>query len=124
MAETAVDQGLDQLLQSVAQYLPSGDQDIIRRAYDLAAEAHGRQRRASGDLYVTHPLAVAQILCDLRLDTASIVSALLHDVVEDTAVSLDEIEREFGPEVARIVDGVTKLDHVQWVSNGERPSVA
>ncbi len=124
MVEAAVDQGIDQLISSVAQYLSPADADTIRRAYSLAAEAHGRQRRASGDLYVTHPLAVAQILCELRLDTASIVAALLHDVVEDTAVNLAEIDRDFGPEVARIVDGVTKLDRVQWVSDGQRPAMA
>src|SRR5207237_1066678 len=81
-------------------------------------------QRATGEPYVTHPLAVAQVLCDLRLDRASIVAALLHDVVEDTAVQLTDIEREFGREVARIVDGVTKLDRVQWLSEGQRPSAA
>src|SRR5581483_7753763 len=124
MPETAVDQGIEQLLRSTGRYLSTDDIATIRRAYSLAAEAHGPQLRASGAPYVTHPLAVARILCDLRLDTASIVAALLHDVVEDTAVGLPEIERDFGHEVARIVDGVTKLDRVQWVSEGQRPAAA
>ena len=124
MVEAAADQSIGELIRSVTQYLPPADVEIIKRAYDVAAEAHRRQIRASGDPYVTHPVAVAQILTDIRLDTASIVAALLHDVVEDTTVSLAEIERQFGGEVARIVDGVTKLDHVQWPTDGARPASA
>ncbi|MEA2640251.1 MAG: diphosphokinase / guanosine-3,5-bis(diphosphate) 3-diphosphatase, partial [Chloroflexota bacterium] len=120
MAETAVDDGIDRLLANVAGYLPPTDVGTVQRAYEVASSAHGDQRRATGDPYVTHPIAVASILADLHLDTASITAALLHDVVEDTSLSLADIERDFGPEITRIVDGVTKLDRVQWVPGDQR----
>ncbi len=122
MLQTAVAEGTQQLERVVAQYLPEGDVAVIRRACDLAERAHGPQLRASGEPYVTHPLAVAMIVAELRLDTATIVAAILHDVVEDTSVSLEQIEREFGAEVSRIVDGVTKLSRVQWRPDEERPT--
>ncbi|MGB9737253.1 MAG: (p)ppGpp synthetase [Chloroflexus aggregans] len=91
------------------EYLPSADFDLIRRAYALAAVAHEGQRRQSGQPYIDHPIEVAIILLDLRLDTESIAAALLHDVVEDTGVPIEVIERFFGKQVANLVDGVTKL---------------
>ncbi|MFQ5520830.1 MAG: HD domain-containing protein, partial [Candidatus Methylomirabilia bacterium] len=96
------------------------DVDLIRDAYDVAAEAHAGQRRASGEEYVTHTVEVATILGQIRLDTHSIVSGLIHDVVEDTTLSLTDVEERFGREVATIVDGVTKLGKVQFSSTTEQ----
>ncbi|MDQ7011055.1 MAG: HD domain-containing protein, partial [Mariprofundaceae bacterium] len=93
----------------VSSYAPKADIDLINRAYVFAAHAHADQIRHSGEPYLTHPLAVADILASLKLDEASIVTGLLHDTVEDTHVSLEEIEKRFGNEVAKLVDGVTKI---------------
>ena len=120
MAATAV-KGADRLLDAAGRYLPAGDVETLRRAYEVAAAAHADQRRATGDPYVSHPVAVAGVLADLHLDAATLAAALLHDVVEDTSVDLATIEAQFGREVATIVDGVTKLDRLQWVPDGERP---
>src|SRR5439155_5785050 len=82
--------------------------------YEFAAESHREQFRASGEQFIEHPLAVAEILADLGLDTVALVSALLHDVVEDTPLSLENIETEFGPQVREIIDGLTKLDRIEF----------
>jgi guanosine-3',5'-bis(diphosphate) 3'-pyrophosphohydrolase len=95
---------------------PKDPASLIVRAYETAARAHQGQLRNSGEAYISHPLSVATILAGLGLDDVTIVSALLHDAVEDTAVGLDEIERDFGPDVAAIVDGVTKLDRIRFDS--------
>ncbi|HET7026240.1 MAG TPA: bifunctional (p)ppGpp synthetase/guanosine-3',5'-bis(diphosphate) 3'-pyrophosphohydrolase [Candidatus Limnocylindrales bacterium] len=100
---------LEAVLESLRRHDLGADLDPVRRAFDLAVEAHGDQKRATGEPYVTHPIASAQILADLGLDPVAIQAALLHDVPEDTEYSLDDIEERFGPEVARLVDGVTKL---------------
>ena len=100
----------------VAAYDPRADAALIERAGQVAAEAHAGQKRDNGDPYITHPLAVAEILADYRLDSASIATALLHDVAEDTKIGLQEIERRFGKEVARLVDGVTKLTRLELQS--------
>jgi len=107
-----------ELVERVKSYDPSADEDLLNRAYVFAMKAHGSQLRASGDPYFSHPLEVAGILADLRLDSASIATALLHDVVEDTGVTLDEIARLFGDVVARLVDGVTKLARIGLASEG------
>jgi GTP pyrophosphokinase len=104
------------LAERVAAYDPRADVGLITRAGQLAAEAHATQQRENGEAYITHPLAVAGILADYRLDSATIATALLHDVAEDTAVGLKEIERQFGTEVARLVDGVTKLTRIELQS--------
>ena len=104
------------LASRVAAYDPRADATLIERAGELAAEAHAAQQRENGDPYITHPIAVAEILAGYRLDAASIATALLHDVVEDTSVGLKEIERRFGAEVARLVDGVTKLSRLELQS--------
>src|SRR5438067_3258631 len=122
MATPAAVKGAKPLFGAVAQYLPEKDLETVHRAYELAASAHGEQRRATGDPYISHPVAVATILADLHLDAATLTAALLHDVVEDTSVTLATIEREFGPEVGLIVDGVTKLKRLQWVPDEERAS--
>src|SRR5437879_11130124 len=92
----------------VADHLDPTGQQMVRKAYERAAAAHTGQRRLSGEDYVNHPLEVAAILAVLELDAETIAAALLHDTVEDTNLTADEVKREFGPEVARLVDGVTK----------------
>jgi len=96
---------------------PRADIDMINRAYVFAANAHANQKRSSGEPYMGHPVAVANILASLRLDDKSIVTGLLHDTVEDTAVTLEDIERRFGSEVAYLVDGVTKIGQIRFVSS-------
>ena len=96
----------------VADHLDPSGQQVVRKAYERAAAAHIGQRRLSGEDYVNHPLEVAAILADLELDAETIAAALLHDTVEDTNLTADEVKREFGPEVARLVDGVTKLGRI------------
>lgn len=100
---------IQNIIDRVKQYNPEADTDVILRAYEFASEAHRDQVRLSGEPYITHPLATASILVDLEMDVASIVAALLHDVVEDQDYSIDDIKAKFGEEVARLVDGVTKL---------------
>ncbi|MDP9185656.1 MAG: bifunctional (p)ppGpp synthetase/guanosine-3',5'-bis(diphosphate) 3'-pyrophosphohydrolase [Actinomycetota bacterium] len=95
-------------------YNPKGDLKALENAYQVATEAHEGQLRLSGEPFIEHPLAVAQILADLRLDTTTLEAGLLHDTVEDTEVSLDRIRDEFGDDVAQIVDGLTKLDKLQF----------
>jgi len=95
---------------------PSGSIDRIQRAYRIAAAAHGDQRRKSGERYISHPLAVAKVVAEFGLDDVAISAALLHDAVEDTAVSLEQLTEEFGESVAQVVDGVTKLERVHFDS--------
>ncbi|MGY1603804.1 RelA/SpoT family protein [Geodermatophilus sp. SYSU D00815] len=92
---------------------PKADLALLQRAYDVAEAAHATQKRKSGDPYITHPLAVATILAGLGMDTTTLVAALLHDTVEDTGATLESITADFGPEVAHLVDGVTKIDRVK-----------
>jgi GTP diphosphokinase / guanosine-3',5'-bis(diphosphate) 3'-diphosphatase len=105
-----------ELVERVRAYDPDADEDLLNKAYVFAMKAHGSQLRASGDPYFHHPVEVAGILTDFRLDSASIATALLHDTVEDTGATLDEIERLFGRTVARLVDGVTKLNRLELQS--------
>ena len=105
-----------ELVQKLKSYAPHVDEDLIHKAYVFAMKAHGSQLRASGDPYFSHPLEVAGILCDLRMDPASIVTGLLHDTVEDTHATLEEIEKFFGVEIAKLVDGVTKLSRIELQS--------
>ena len=108
--------GVDSLVHAVKATNPKADLKLIERAYEYAAESHRDQFRASGERFIEHPLEVARILADLNMDTTTIVAALLHDVVEDTPLSIEEIETEFGEETAHIIDGVTKLDKVTFQS--------
>ena len=103
-----------ELVELVKAYHAEVDEEVLNRAYVFAMKAHGSQTRASGDPYFSHPLEVAGILTSMRLDTASIITALLHDVVEDTGASLVDIEKLFGAEVAQLVDGVTKLSRIEF----------
>jgi len=99
------------LLKSVKDPLDKEDQEMIRKAYEMAVEAHGKQRRKSGEPYILHPIAVAQICVEeIGLGPTAIVCALLHDVVEDTDIGLEEIKIIFNERIASIVDGLTKLD--------------
>ncbi len=102
-----------ELVDLVRAYDRDADEDILNRAYIFAMKAHGGQTRQSGDPYFSHPLAVAAILTELRADPATVVTALLHDVVEDTDYTVSDIEKNFGAEVARLVDGVTKLSRIE-----------
>jgi guanosine-3',5'-bis(diphosphate) 3'-pyrophosphohydrolase len=109
---------VEDLIALVRNYNPRCNADLIRRAYAYGLKMHDGQTRKSGEPYFTHPVAVAAILTEQRLDDATIVTALLHDTIEDTRSTYAEIARLFGPEVAELVDGVTKLTNLQ-LSNAE-----
>jgi GTP pyrophosphokinase len=106
-----------ELLERVKSYDPNADEDALNRAYVFSMKAHGSQLRASGDPYFSHPVEVAGILSRMKLDAASIITGLLHDTVEDTLATLADIEKLFGPEIARLVDGVTKLSRLELQSD-------
>ena len=106
-----------ELVERVKAYDPHVDEDALNRAYVFSMKAHGSQTRASGDPYFTHPLEVAGILTSLRLDGASIITALLHDTVEDTDATEEESVTLFGQEVANLVEGVTKLSQIKLNSD-------
>ena len=109
-----------ELVDRVLDYDPQADEALLNRAYVFSMKAHGSQKRASGDPYFTHPIEVAGILTDLHLDDETIATAILHDTIEDTVATYDEIERLFGPNVARLVDGVTKLSKIEAQTESER----
>ncbi|MBN1287197.1 MAG: bifunctional (p)ppGpp synthetase/guanosine-3',5'-bis(diphosphate) 3'-pyrophosphohydrolase [Anaerolineae bacterium] len=111
---------LESLLELLPGDLSAGERSLIERAYRFAEAAHAPQTRRSGEPYIVHCMAVAKILANLQLDTATIAAALLHDTIEDTPVTLYELEETFGKEVARLVDGVSKLDSVPRVKDGKR----
>ena len=106
-----------ELVELVKSYDPNAEEGALNRAYVYSMKAHGAQLRDSGDPYFSHPIEVAGILARMKLDTASIVTGLLHDTVEDTVATLDDIDRLFGPEIARLVDGVTKLSRIELQSD-------
>ncbi len=108
------------LIDRVRAYQPAADAELIKRAYDYSAKAHDGQMRKSGDPYFIHPASVAGIITELRLDTASVCAGLLHDVVEDTLATTKDLEREFGGEIASLVDGVTKLGKINFTSKEDR----
>jgi GTP diphosphokinase / guanosine-3',5'-bis(diphosphate) 3'-diphosphatase len=107
---------IDELIAEVAEYNPDVDRDLLARAFRFAAKAHAGQQRRSGEEFIQHPYSVARICAELQLDDWTIAAALLHDVVEDTDVTLDEVTAEFGEEIAQLVDGVTKLTRVSFQS--------
>jgi guanosine-3',5'-bis(diphosphate) 3'-pyrophosphohydrolase len=109
-----------ELIERVKAYDPTADEALLNRAYVYAVKAHGAQKRASGDPYFAHPIEVAGILTEYRLDTAAIVTALLHDVIEDTPISREEIAKLFGDEIADLVEGVTKLSKLELQSDHAR----
>jgi len=110
----------DVLEKKILSYSPSADISLIKKAYEFAKDAHSGQHRVSGELFIFHPLEVAKILADLELDVATIAAGLLHDVVEDTKYTLEDIEKNFGPEVALLVDGVTKLGKLEYKTKEEQ----
>lgn len=111
---------LENLLERIANYNPNADLNIIKEAYQYASDAHKGQYRVSGELFIVHPLEVAKILTELELDVDTIVAGLLHDVVEDTEITIDELKQHFGEEIAMLVDGVTKLSKIEVRSKEER----
>ena len=106
-----------ELVERIKNYDPGMDEDALNRAYVYAMKMHGSQTRASGDPYFSHPLEVAGILTDMRLDTSTIITALLHDTIEDTDATPEDIKRRFGEDILRLVDGVTKLTRVELQSD-------
>src|SRR4051812_32477597 len=108
------------IIDRVRAYQPAADAEMIKRAYDFSNKMHDGQMRKSGDPYFIHPASVAGIITELRLDTASVCAGLLHDVVEDTLATTKDIEREFGGEIASLVDGVTKLGKINFTSKEDR----
>jgi RelA/SpoT family (p)ppGpp synthetase len=111
--------GINQLIAKLETYLPPDQVELVQEAYDFAFHAHDGQRRRSGEPYITHPVAVADMLADLKLDAQTMMAAILHDVMEDTPNTKDEITARFGSDVAELVDGVSKLDQIQFRSRAE-----
>ncbi len=111
------------VLASVAEHHPASSYTEIESAFEVARDAHSGQMRKSGDAYITHPVAVAQILADLGLDSQTVIAALLHDTIEDTTYSLTQLKKDFGSEVANLVDGVTKLDKLSYGPTAEAETV-
>jgi guanosine-3',5'-bis(diphosphate) 3'-pyrophosphohydrolase len=109
-----------ELVERVKDYDPDADEALINRAYVFSVQKHGSQKRASGDPYFSHPIEVAGLMTDLKMDVETIITALLHDTVEDTLTTIEEIERMFGPKVAQMVDGVTKLSKIEAQTESER----
>ncbi|MEP0191793.1 MAG: bifunctional (p)ppGpp synthetase/guanosine-3',5'-bis(diphosphate) 3'-pyrophosphohydrolase [Erythrobacter sp.] len=109
-----------ELVERVLEYDPDADEAALNRAYVYTVQKHGTQKRASGDPYFSHPVEVAGLMTDLQLDQETIITALLHDTVEDTLATIDDIEQHFGTEVARLVDGVTKLSKIEAMPENER----
>ena len=114
---------LEPLNRSIRASHPKADLRLVQRAYEVAEQMHGEQRRRSGDPYITHPLAVTTILAELGMDTTTLVAALLHDTVEDTAYTLADVRLEFGEDVANLVDGVTKLDKIKYGEAAEAETI-
>ncbi|MGW9629330.1 RelA/SpoT family protein [Agromyces sp. NPDC055520] len=114
---------VDTLMRTVRMHHPKADLTLIERAYTVAERAHEGQKRKSGEPYITHPIAVAQILADLGIGSKTVAAALLHDTVEDTAYTLDQVRADFGDEIAMLVDGVTKLDKVKYGDSTQAETV-
>jgi len=107
---------VDPLLMQIRLYNPNSDEDLLIRAFEYGREAHEGQFRKSGEPYFTHPIEVAMLLAEQRLDDATLVTALLHDTIEDTGATFDQISDLFSPEIAGLVDGVTKLTNLELSS--------
>ena len=115
-ARRALDLRFVELMDKMRRNRAGDDTELLRRAYDFAAERHSDQSRASGDPYLSHPLEVAHILADMKFDSTTLCAALLHDVVEDTKVPLERIAEQFGTEVARLVEGTTKISRLDLLA--------
>ncbi len=111
---------IDTVCKTIQGYFPEADIELVRKAFAFAEKAHGEQKRSSGDPYIIHPTEVAQVLAEMRLDISSIIAGFLHDTVEDTPAKLEDIERDFGKDVAVLVDGVTKLNKMSFRTTEEK----
>ena len=111
---------LNDVLEKINHYMPGADLTLIEKAYIFSAKVHQGQVRHSGEPYLVHPLAVAAILADMRLDLATVASGILHDTVEDTYATLEEIQQNFGPEIGALVDGLTKISKMTLATHEER----
>ena len=118
-ASSKLDKDLKHLVESLEAYMPAEQVEQVMRAYEFGATAHSGQTRMSGDPFISHPLAVAQILADMHMDSQAIAAAILHDVIEDTATPITELDERFGTEIAALVDGVSKLDQMPFTSRAE-----
>ena len=118
--ENEMDVTIDKLIEKLSTYMLAEQINMVKKAYDVAEKAHTGQKRASGKEYITHPLGVAYILAELQLDVDSIVAALLHDVVEDTDMTLEDVKELFDPTIALLVDGLTKLGRIEYLSKEEQ----
>ena len=118
---TSPDDLYQELIASIRKYHPSADISLVEKAYRVAYDSHAGQMRKSGEPYIIHPLSVAIILAELELDKETIAAGLLHDVLEDTIMTEQEMEAEFGKEVVLLVDGVTKLQHLHLTDNVKSP---
>ena len=118
-ASSKLDKDLKHLVESLEAYMPAEQVEQVVRAYEFGATAHSGQTRMSGDPFISHPLAVAQILADMHMDSQAIAAAILHDVIEDTATPIAELDERFGTEIAALVDGVSKLDQMPFTSRAE-----
>ncbi len=112
----SLDELLERLLVKIDKYNPAYDRELVVSAFRVAASQHQGQMRASGEPYIMHPVGTAEICAELKLDSSTLAAALLHDVVEDTEVSIEEVRDQFGDDVALLVDGVTKLSQIQFRS--------
>ena len=110
---------IDGLCSRLTRYLEDDEIRQVRRAYLYSEQAHDGQKRRSGDPYITHPLQVAEILSDMRMDHQSLMAAMLHDVIEDTGIAKDALQEQFGEAVAELVDGVSKLTHISFETRAE-----
>ena len=120
MKNTTVAVTIEGLVNQLPEYYSPTDKELIQRAYHLAEEAHRPQKRASGEPYVMHCLAVASILAELQVPPAVVAAGLLHDTVEDTYITLADLQRDFGGEITNLVDGVTKLTNLPRVSRDDQ----
>src|ERR1700678_3982976 len=118
--QRAINQRFESLLQRVQANRPSEDVSLIRKAWEFCVKHHEGQMRASGEPYIIHPLEVAEVLAAMKLDATAIAAGLLHDAVEDTPATNEEIDRSFGDQVAHIVEGVTKIDKIQFATREDR----
>src|SRR5579863_6726637 len=115
-ARRTVDLRFQELIDKVRKNRPGDDTELLRRAYEFAAEQHKSQTRLSGEPYLSHPVEVAYLLADMKLDVTSLCAALLHDVVEDTKIPIETISEQFGPDVARLVEGATKISRLDLLA--------
>ena len=111
---------LQDLIVGIPKYQPGADLDLVKRAYRFSELSHRGQQRASGEPYVSHPVEVAGLLVDFKMEVTTVTAGLLHDVLEDTETSKDDLTQEFGPEIAELVDGVTKIGKLEFSSREER----